>query len=98
MVSDEITALGVRWGMADQDDQLTQQSYDAAAFWYHRATEESGKNVVAPDADHPYGHERFETVATLGLSIFLAIVGTIIIFEGFCRFHNVAIFFQIRIF
>ena len=47
MVSDEITALGVRWGMADQDDQLTQQSYDAAAFWYHRATEESRKNVVS---------------------------------------------------
>ncbi len=42
----------------------------------------------APDADHPYGHERFETVATLGLSIFLAIVGTVIIFEGFSRFSN----------
>ncbi|MDG1955872.1 MAG: cation diffusion facilitator family transporter [Candidatus Thioglobus sp.] len=42
----------------------------------------------APDEDHPYGHERFETVATLGLSIFLAIVGTIIIFEGFGRFSN----------
>ena len=42
----------------------------------------------APDADHPYGHERFETVATLGLSIFLAIVGTIIIFDGFGRFSN----------
>ena len=42
----------------------------------------------APDADHHYGHERFETVATLGLSIFLAIVGTIIIFEGFGRFSN----------
>ena len=36
----------------------------------------------APDADHPYGHERFETVATLGISIFLAIVGTIIIFDA----------------
>ena len=42
----------------------------------------------APDDDHPYGHERFETVATLGLSIFLAIVGTIIIFDGFGRFSN----------
>jgi len=42
----------------------------------------------APDADHPYGHERFETVATLGLSIFLAIVGTIIIFDSFGRFSN----------
>ena len=51
--------------------------------WY--AAKVSGD---APDADHPYGHERFETVATLGLSIFLAIVGTIIIFEGFGRFSN----------
>ena len=51
--------------------------------WY--AAKRSGD---APDADHPYGHERFETVATLGLSIFLAIVGTIIIFEGFGRFSN----------
>ncbi len=42
----------------------------------------------APDADHPYGHERFETVATLGLSIFLAIVGTIIIIDGFERISN----------
>ena len=42
----------------------------------------------APDDDHPYGHERFETVATLGLSIFLASVGTIIIFDGFGRFSN----------
>ena len=51
--------------------------------WY--AAKLSGE---APDADHPYGHERFETVATLGLSIFLAIVGTIIIFDGFGRFSN----------
>ncbi len=42
----------------------------------------------APDADHPYGHERFETVATLGLSIFLAIVGTIIILDGVGRFND----------
>ena len=42
----------------------------------------------APDDDHPYGHERFETVATLGLSIFLAIVGTIIIFDGIGRFSD----------
>ena len=51
--------------------------------WY--ASKLSGD---APDDDHPYGHERFETVATLGISIFLAIVGTIIIFDGFERFSN----------
>lgn len=33
----------------------------------------------APDAEHPYGHERFETIATLGLAIILAIVGVGII-------------------
>ena len=34
------------------------------------------------------GMKGLKTVATLGLSIFLAIVGTIIIFEGFGRFSN----------
>ena len=45
-------------------------------------------SAEAPDSEHPYGHERFETVATLGLSIFLAIVGTIIIFDGITRFTD----------
>jgi cation diffusion facilitator family transporter len=40
------------------------------------------------DEEHPYGHERFETVATLGLSIILAIVGTGIIFDAFDRLSN----------
>ena len=55
--------------------------------WY--AAKLSGE---APDDDHPYGHERFETVATLGLSIFLAIVGTIIIFDGVGRFTDASCF------
>ena len=37
------------------------------------------------DEEHPYGHERFETVATLGLAIILAIIGTGIIFDAFDR-------------
>jgi len=40
------------------------------------------------DEEHPYGHERFETVATLGLSIVLAIVGTGIIFDALDRLSN----------
>ena len=40
------------------------------------------------DEDHPYGHERFETVATLGLAIILAIIGTGIIVNGFERLSN----------
>ena len=51
--------------------------------WY--ASRISGE---APDNEHPYGHERFETVATLALSIFLAIVGTIIIFDSITRFYD----------
>lgn len=40
------------------------------------------------DEEHPYGHERFETVATLGLSIILAIIGTGIIFDAFNRLSS----------
>ena len=34
------------------------------------------------DADHPYGHDRIETAATVGLSLFLVIVGLAIIFDA----------------
>ena len=51
--------------------------------WY--AAKQAGE---APDKEHPYGHERFETVATLGLSIFLAIIGTAIIFDAMGRLTN----------
>ncbi len=40
------------------------------------------------DDEHPYGHERFETVATLGLAIILAIIGTGIIFDAFDRLSS----------
>jgi cation diffusion facilitator family transporter len=40
------------------------------------------------DDEHPYGHERFETVATLGLAIVLAIIGIGIVFDAFNRFSN----------
>ncbi|HIL04253.1 MAG TPA: cation transporter [Candidatus Thioglobus autotrophicus] len=40
------------------------------------------------DEEHPYGHERFETVATLGLAIILAIIGTGIIFDAFIRLSS----------
>ena len=40
------------------------------------------------DDEHPYGHERFETVATLGLAIILAIIGAGIIFDAFERLFN----------
>ena len=39
----------------------------------------------APDEEHPYGHERFETVATILLSAFLFFVGLEIILEAVHR-------------
>ena len=39
----------------------------------------------APDEDHPYGHGRFETAATLGLGILLTVVALGIVFNGFER-------------
>ena len=36
----------------------------------------------APDADHPYGHGRFETAATLGLGVLLSLVAFGIIWNG----------------
>lgn len=35
-----------------------------------------------PDLDHPYGHNRFETMATLGLGILLLIISIGIIFDA----------------
>ncbi|RUA06251.1 MAG: cation transporter [Gammaproteobacteria bacterium] len=40
------------------------------------------------DEDHPYGHKRFETVATLGLAIILTIVGIGIIYDAIGRLGN----------
>ncbi|MCH9745160.1 MAG: cation diffusion facilitator family transporter [Proteobacteria bacterium] len=40
------------------------------------------------DDEHPYGHERFETVATLGLAIILVIIGIGIIYDAFERLFN----------
>lgn len=42
----------------------------------------------AADEEHPYGHERFETVATLALSIILAIIGAGIIFNSIESFSS----------
>ena len=39
----------------------------------------------APDKDHPYGHGRFETAATLGLGMLLVIVAVGIVWNGFER-------------
>lgn len=41
------------------------------------------KAAEKPDKEHPYGHEKFESIATLGVSVFLIFIGAGIIFNGF---------------
>jgi cation diffusion facilitator family transporter len=45
-------------------------------------------SAEAADDEHPYGHERFETVATLGLAVILAIIGLGIIFDAVKNFSE----------
>lgn len=42
----------------------------------------------APDKDHPYGHGRFETAATLGLGILLTVVALGIVWTGVERLFD----------
>ena len=41
-----------------------------------------------PDAGHPYGHERIETVATVALGIVLILIAAGIAFDSFSRLFN----------
>ena len=43
----------------------------------------------APDDDHPYGHGRFETAATLGLGIMLSLVALGIVWNGVERLLDI---------
>lgn len=38
-----------------------------------------------PDAEHPYGHQRIETVAAMVIAILLLVVGGSIIYESYSR-------------
>jgi|TARA_B100000315_G_scaffold257212_3_gene305288 cation diffusion facilitator family transporter len=44
----------------------------------------------APDADHPYGHARFETFGTMLLGAILLAVAATIIYDGVVRLYNIA--------
>jgi len=43
---------------------------------------------VEPDAEHPYGHGRFETIATVGLSVALVLVASGIGYGAIMRLFN----------
>ena len=64
---------------------------------FHSLTD-SASNVVAlvgvsaarrpPDADHPYGHRKYETMASLGILVFLAVVLVQVLSASLDRFLN----------
>jgi cation diffusion facilitator family transporter len=48
----------------------------------------SSQAVQGPDSEHPYGHGRFETLATLGLGVLLILVGLGIGWDAVSRLFN----------
>ncbi|SUZ33403.1 putative cation efflux system protein [Roseibaca ekhonensis] len=65
--------------VADGVHSLSDLVSDVLVLW---ALRHSG---LAPDADHPYGHGRFETLATLALAAVLALTGVGIAWDAGAR-------------
>jgi cation diffusion facilitator family transporter len=67
---------------------------------FHSVTD-AGSNVVAligvsvarrpPDANHPYGHRKYETMASLGILLFLIVVVFEVVVSAFDRVRNGAV-------
>lgn len=45
-------------------------------------------SVKAPDADHPYGHKRFETAATIAVGALLMLVGVGMLWRSFLKLQE----------
>lgn len=58
---------------------------DVMVFWGLRHA------ARAPDDDHPYGHGRFETLATLALAVVLALTGLSILWDSAGRLTSAAL-------
>jgi cation diffusion facilitator family transporter len=67
--------------VADGVHSLSDLASDAMVLW---ALKHASR---APDADHPYGHGRFETLATLGLSALLALTGMGVAWDAATRLY-----------
>jgi cation diffusion facilitator family transporter len=62
--------------IADGIHSLSDLVSDALVWWAaHHASQ-------APDAEHPYGHGRFETAATLGLGLILVLIAGGIVYDA----------------
>lgn len=68
--------------LADGIHSISDLASDAIVWWA------SHHSAEAPDEDHPYGHGRFETAATLALGMFLILVAVGILWDGAERFFD----------
>lgn len=71
--------------VADGVHSLSDLASDVMVLWSLRHAER------APDDDHPYGHGRFETLATLALAALLALTGLGILWDGASRLMGPAL-------
>lgn len=62
--------------VADGVHSLSDLASDVMVLWGLRHADR------APDDDHPYGHGRFETLATLAIAALLALTGLSILWDG----------------
>lgn len=70
--------------VADAVHSLSDLVSDGVALWALRA------GAAPPDEDHPYGHGRFETIATVGLAGLLISAGLGIAWDAWGRFGQAA--------
>jgi cation diffusion facilitator family transporter len=68
--------------IADGIHSLSDLVSDALVFVAARAS------VQHPDEEHPYGHQRIETIATIIIGIILLIVSAEIVYEAIIRIHH----------
>ncbi len=73
---------GVLSVSADGVHSLVDASSNVIALFAHRIAQRP------PDADHPYGHSRFETIAALGIGAFLLLTAFELISVALDRFHQ----------
>lgn len=66
--------------IADGIHSFSDLASDAIVWWA------SHHSAEAPDEEHPYGHGRFETAATLALGIILILIAIGIVWDGAERF------------
>jgi cation diffusion facilitator family transporter len=70
--------------IADGLHSLSDLLSDFLVFWVAKHSHK------APDDDHPYGHQKFDTLATLGLGVILALIGLGVFYDAIINFNIVA--------